>query len=538
MSVNKRSQKIRKCKERIFESSPFTYAPGIDSQVTTAEPPKSARSRADSGGGSVPMPTVMLGVVATVLIALGGSLAGAAVPGETGQLWAVPSIPVRPSIDVVVALAMFYAGVILLVRAWLRLRRETLRDGLTVLMVVGITIVWSLPLLVGPPLGSRDVYAYTAQGRAAAEGVDVYQAGPGELGDDPVLEPLDPIYLDAPVVYGPVFVALSAEVSERTNGGVMASVYVYRALAVMSLAVAAAAVRDLARRSGRNEADAMVLTIANPLVLLHIVSGAHNESLMLAFLMTGVAVGLRPRWRGVGIALCAFAATIKVPAVLGAAFLAWPWVIAATGRSMQLLRLLAAGVGTLAVIAVATRSTPWGWGWIDALLDADPVDAYLSITRLSGGAFSLLTGADDDSVLVVARAIGMLITVMVAAYLLLRGKHLPTALGVSLLVMAILHPTTQPWYLTWGLLLVAAASAGERNRLYLTTCAIAAFVVLPVGPHLGRVMLDSSSRSAMALGAIVLLLLLVGPSLPGWLRQSRDGSSLFPGSGTAHARPE
>ena len=113
---------------------------------------------------------------------------------------------------------------------------------------------------------------------------------------------------------------------------------------------------------GRNTADAMVLTIANPLVLLHLVSGAHNEALMLAFLMSGLAIGSRPRYRHVGIALCAFAATIKVPALVGAVFLAWPWIVAPVEWRRRLARLLVSGAEILAVITLATRSTPWGWG--------------------------------------------------------------------------------------------------------------------------------------------------------------------------------
>jgi hypothetical protein len=224
---------------------------------------------------------------------IGGVLAGAAAPGASGRLWSVPTIPVRPSADLLLALVVFYAGLILLVRAWLKLRRDAHRVGSTVGSVVLIVVVWSLPLLAGPPMGSRDVYAYAAQGRLAAEGFDVYAEGPAALGDDPILDAVDPLYLEAPVVYGPVFVALSSAVTERTGGGLVLPILAFRALAVLGLAVAAFGVWDIARGLGRDPVDALVLAVANPLVLLHLVSGAHNEALMLAFLVGGVALGRR-----------------------------------------------------------------------------------------------------------------------------------------------------------------------------------------------------------------------------------------------------
>ena len=401
---------------------------------------------------------------------------------------------------------------ILLVRAWLKLRRETLVRGVSVGVVVIVAVIWSIPLLAGPPLGSRDVYAYAAQGRMAAEGLDVYEAGPEALGNDPLLNAVDPLYLDAPVVYGPVFVSMSAGLSEQVGGGLVASVLAFRALAVLGLAVAAVAVCDITRGLGRNTADAMVLTIANPLILLHLVSGAHNEAIMLAFLMAGVAVGRRPHLRHLGIALCAFAAVIKVPAVLGAVFLAWPWVVAASSIRLRAARLAVAAGETMLVITLATRFTGWGWGWIDAILNATPVDAYLSITRVVGGGVLLATGLDAGAVLGTARLAGLFIAGLVTLFLLLRGRQsAPVALGWSLLLLAILHPTTQPWYLTWGLLLLAAATAGERNRAYVSLCAAAAFVVLPVGPQLGLVLLENSSVFPIVLAMAALAVLTLSP---------------------------
>ena len=82
-----------------------------------------------------PWEAMLLGLSSTVLIVLGGTLAGAGVPGGGGRLWLVPAIPMRPSVDLLGALFVFYAGLILLVRSWLRLRRDVRRRGATVAAV-------------------------------------------------------------------------------------------------------------------------------------------------------------------------------------------------------------------------------------------------------------------------------------------------------------------------------------------------------------------------------------------------------------------
>ncbi len=460
---------------------------------------------------------------------IGGVLAGASNSGSGGQLWGVPAIPVEPSINLALALSLFYGGMILLVRAWVQLRRWVLLQttssdmaerqgrtprsvGVVVAAVLGVTGIWVIPFLVGPPLGSRDVYAYAAQGRMAETGIDVYNSGPGVLGDDPVLTPMDPIYRDAPVVYGPVFVEVSAFIS-RLSWGPNSSVYFYRLLSVAGLAAAIFGVWDLAHSLGRNRVDALVMTIANPLVLLHLVSGAHNESIMLGFLIGGMAIGRRAQWRWLGVLLCIVGAAIKIPAILGVAFVAWPWITETRSRLVQGARAGFVGVMTFATLGLVGVLTGWGWGWLGAIQRARPVDAYLSVTRVIGGGVQVLIGTELDVILTVLRPAGLVVAGLATLYLLISGsRNAPVALGWSLLLFAVLHPTTQPWYLTWGLLLIAAGSAGARNRAFMMLSGFAAFVVLPAGPQLGLALLADTGSGVIALIMAGLVLLTLSPT--------------------------
>lgn len=476
------------------------YDPSVDGNAATAvSQPEVRRLRRRL------MWLALGGFAATSMAVIGGAAAGAATPGADGQLWSLPTVPVSPSVDLVVALGLFYAGMILLVRAWLSLRKTVLSHPVSMLGLALVIIAWAAPFALGPPLASRDVYAYAAQGELADEGFDVYREGPVALGDSPVLDTVDPLYLDAPVVYGPVFVHVSALVSSRSDD-VIGSVLMFRWLAIVGLVVSAVAVHDLAKRFGRNSRDAIVLAIANPLTLLHLVSGAHNEAMMLAVLLAGVAIGLRPRLRFAGIALCAIAASIKIPAVLGVAFLAWPWITAASSRLIAVARAGWVGGLALSVIGVAGRLTGWGWDWVEAMLGADPVEAYLSVTSIAGVAIHTVTGANLATILAVARTSGLVIAGTITLWLLIAGKQsAPVALGWSLTLFALLHPTTQPWYLLWGLMLIASTSAGGRNRSFVALSAMASLVVLPTGPQLALGLVED--QRVLAVGAAMALLI-------------------------------
>ncbi len=478
--------------------------------VTAPLPPR-RRTRSPS---ALPLRSVAaLGFLASVLVVVGGALAGASGAGSSGRLWTVPAVPLRPSFSLLPALFAYFGGLIVLIRAWLLLRRYHLAHGLSALAAAAVIVIWSIPLVAGPPLGSRDVYAYAAQGRMADQGLDVYEEGPVELGvDDPVLAAVDPLYWESPVLYGPVFVSLSSTVASATGDHLVAAVFAFRLMAVLGLLVTAFAVWDLARQLGRDPVDSLILAVANPLVLFHLVSGAHNEAIMLGFLVSGVAIGLRRRLVHVGIMLCAVAAAIKLPAILAVAFLGWPWALMAPTRPRRLARAALAGLEALAVIAVAGQLTGWGWGWVDALVNSRPVNAYLSVTRVFGGGFSLLTGLNPDEVLTVARLSGVVLALAVTTLLLLRRhQSWPTALAWSLLLWAVFHPTTQPWYLTWGIVLLAATTGGERNRAFIVGCAMALFAVLPIGPQLGLVVLDNSSLTQLVLAALALTIFTLSP---------------------------
>ncbi|MDY7105842.1 MAG: polyprenol phosphomannose-dependent alpha 1,6 mannosyltransferase MptB [Actinomycetota bacterium] len=435
---------------------------------------------------------VLVGMVGATLVALGGGLAGAGAPRTPGSrlLWSVPAVASRPDLDLVVMLTVFYGGLVVLTRSWLGLRGAVARSGAPPVAVMAVVVLWALPFVLGPPLASRDVYSYAAVGELARSGLDPYELGPSALADDELIEAVDPVWRDSPTPYGPAFLALAERVVWLGGEKLTAVVMMFRVVALVGVAVAAWALPRLARSLGRDPADAVVLAVANPLVLVHLVSGAHNEALMVGLLMAGVVIGRQPGWRHAGVMVVALAGAIKAPALLGVAYLGWTEV---DGGSAARVRTFAtAGLVAAGTLAATSALSGHGWGWLHTVGGSTDLLAYLALSNLVGlvvGVLGSVAGfaLDVDRAVDLARSASIVVVAVVVAALLFHTnrRRQPGALGAALLVVALLGPVTQPWYLTWGLVLSAAALGGRHGRWFVVLSIVMAFATLPIGPGLG-----------------------------------------------------
>jgi len=436
---------------------------------------------------------LLAGTVGSALLALGATGAGA-LPASGLDL-------LRGSTGF--ALALCVVGVLLLSAAWWGSREASARQ------VVTAGGLWSLPLLLAPPLASRDAYAYIGQGALVVEGLDPYDVGPGALSSSPTAGPLvagvDAVWLDAPAPYGPLWLLLSGLVV-RVTGSVVPALVGMRLLAVLGLVLVAWALPRIAARHGVPAGRALWLGLANPLVLVHLVGGAHNEALMIGLLVAGVAVMGPGRCRpALAAALVTGAVLVKVPAIAALAYLpllvpGWP------------ARLRAAG--TVAVSAVATAvlvtlASGLGWGWLTAL---DAGRARLSLFSPMTGLGVLLPGGDAtlDAVL----TLGLLLAVVLGAVLLLRADRLGPvrALGLTLLGVSLLLPVVQPWYVLWGVVLLAAVSSARVAAALGVTCLVLVLLIAPSGRNVLRPPLYGVPM-LLAVGAGVVVLRRQAPAL-------------------------
>ncbi|MEU1269778.1 polyprenol phosphomannose-dependent alpha 1,6 mannosyltransferase MptB [Streptomyces sp. NPDC005799] len=415
----------------------------------------------------------VLGLAGTAFLALGGETAGA-LP--------VQELLAPANVRAALGLVGVYFGVVLLIAAWVllgRLVRSHEPPSPRSLLLVLAT--WSAPLLIAPPLFSRDVYSYLAQGAMVDAHIDVYSNGPAQLGG-PLADEVAPLWQHTGAPYGPVFLAVASHLSDLTRGQLPAGLVGMRLVALLGVALMAAALPRLARHSGADPAAALWLGALNPLVLLHLVAGAHNDAIMLGLLGVGLVAALG-RWPVLGAVLVTLAALVKAPAALGLAAVV---VLQVRAESRPTKAVLTTGVAAAGTTVAATAVAGTGYGWIGAL--DTPVSAHnWALTSLLGRATGALLehlGSDLAPLALPAwHVLGLAVTVLVIAAIWWRLRPRPVyALGLSLATVAAFGPAIRPWYALWGLFLIAAAAptTSVRHRVAAVT-GVLALATLPSG---------------------------------------------------------
>jgi alpha-1,6-mannosyltransferase len=441
------------------------------------------------------------------------------------------------------AVALTFAGLVLIVTAWLRLGRSLPDPGqLTVTMMV-----WSAPLAVIPPMFSRDAYSYLAQGAMVGHGLDTYLTGPASLGG-PLAADVPAIWQHTPAPYGPVFLALAATVVDLTHEHSVAALLGMRLVALAGLALLVYYVPELARRCGVDPSRALWLGVLNPLVLVHLVAGMHNDALMVGVMTTGVVLVLRGRPVRGAVALT-LAALIKAPAALALLFIVPLWAQRFEGRWRFARAAAATGAVAVATTVTVTEALGLGYGWVTALGTPTVVRNFLSISTdlgyVTGWLPHLLGLTPLERTVAAARVIGLLAALGITLYVLWRPQRLwlpdrllpaggPSSpvspagakavcgLGVALTALVVLGPVVHPWYLCWGTVILAAGTAQARLlRPVMLVSGALPFVVQPMGSapkpaHLFGALAGTAVAISCLRSAGLLHDVLRGPFGDGW----------------------
>lgn len=413
---------------------------------------------------------LLAGLAGTTLMALGGF-------GAAGTLVRDPVLTNSPvgfwqyghGRDI--ALGCIYVGVILLAYAWMRLGRDVLADRAGGRAVVTTAAVWMLPMLVTPPLYTRDVYYYLAQGALPLAGIDPYAAGPSAV---PGLftDNVASVWLDTPAPYGPLFMVIATGIAWLVGNNIILGVLVTRLVLLAGLALIVWALPELARRMGGRASVALWMVIANPVTIAHVIGGAHNDALVGGLLAAGCLLALRGKHVG-GIALVTMAAAIKITAAFALPFLVLVWAAHLAGSPVKrIVRATAAGLAVFAVV-FGVCSWPMGGplGWLPGLsAPATVIHWYSPPTGLGLLINLLVTGNPNfgfEPFVAATRLIGGLLLVVIAVrqWWAARdgGPDAVRRAGVVLLAATILGPTLQAWYPIWGMVLLAAVAWRPRG---------------------------------------------------------------------------
>ena len=258
----------------------------------------------------------------------------------------VTGAPLPADKNLFIGLVAVYGGMVIMLQAWIALIRIARRHrGLPLRSFVAVFAAWTAPLLVVAPLFSRDSYSYAAQGEMMSRGISPYLFGPAVLGVNAFSGLVDKLWADVTSPYGPVFLWIAGVNATVVHHNELLAVVGFRLLALVGVVMIGIFLPRLARSYGRDPSVAFVLAVLNPLVLLHLIAGAHNDALMLGFLLAGLWFAREGR-PVVGVLLCTIGAMIKIPAFIGVVYIGWGWLgDDASWRSRLRPTVAAAGLG-------------------------------------------------------------------------------------------------------------------------------------------------------------------------------------------------
>ena len=494
--------------------------------------------------------TRVFGATGTVLMAIGALGAGARPVVQD------PTFGVRllnlPSRIQTVSLTMTTTGAVMMALAWLMLGRFALGSRRMSRSQMDRTLLlWALPLLIAPPMYSRDVYSYLAQSQISLLGLDPYRVGPAPgLGLDHVFTLSVPnMWRETPAPYGPLFLWLGRGISELTGENIVAAVLCHRIVVLLGVGLIVWATPRLARRCGVAEVSALWLGPCNPLLLMHLVAGIHNEALMLGLMLAGTEFALRaisrtrdnhpagpllPRplhwpqdradwmtWMPLamlvaGTTLITMSSQVKLPSLLAVGFVAMALACKWGGTFRAFV--MAGGLVT-AIAVVVTVLIGWasglGFGWLFTLGTANVVRSWMSpptLLALGTGQVGILLGLGDHTtaILGLTRAIGVILIAILVSYLLLavlRGRLHPVGgLGVALGATVLLFPVVQPWYLLWAIIPLAtwATRPGFRGTAIASTLVVGIFGPTANGDRFALFQILDATLASLVIVAILI----------------------------------
>lgn len=423
----------------------------------------------------------LTGLAGSLLLAIAGWYGGAVPHADLASTpLSIARSPYGPAV-----LSAWVIGTGLQAWAWWSARDRTP----SVRWSIVTALLWMLPFLFTPPMGSRDFYSYACQGEMFLHGVDPYRYGVDALPCS-WLETVSTIWRDTPTPYGPLSILIAAA-AVTLGGGLTGSLIVFRLCTLGGLLAIAAGLPALARRCGIPPQRAVWLALAGPLVGAHMLAAPHNDAIMLGFAV--LALFLLVRGGDHPLILAGSGALLGLAvAVKATAGVLIPFAVLMTGAAFLRSTILI-GSGALLSFGGVTVASGLGLGWIPAMRVGDGLIQFTSLPTAVGMTVTYigrLVSPGFDAVPTVRNVALILLigTLVVLWFRAFRAADRPRAAlhhaALSLVAFVALVPVFHAWYLLWPLTLLAATTL--RTRLAMVLTIAAAYLVLPDGGGLSR----------------------------------------------------
>lgn len=327
--------------------------------------------------------------------------------------------------------------------------------------------------LLSPPLRMEDMFDYIGYARLGAlHGLNPYTHVIADAAHDPVFRFTGWHHLTSP--YGPLFTAITYPLAFLP---LPVAYWVLKVVTVLASLSFVALVGRCARLLGRDPRPVLLFVAANPIFLIFMLGGFHNDVFMLVPSTAAIAFMLERRDRAAGAALVV-AVAVKFTAILLLPFLLVGIAgEAASRRRFELLKGFAVAAIPLLVLSLVLFGPA-----LPNLKQQSTLLTSLSIPTLLGD----LIGAGGGAPWLLHLAEAAVVATVVYMLVRRRSDWLVGA-GWSTFALVVSLGWLVPWYVVWVLPLAALGTSAWLRR---STIALSAFLIVTFVPLTDTVIHD------------------------------------------------
>jgi hypothetical protein len=334
------------------------------------------------------------------------------------------------------------------------------------LIVIGGTLALSMIFVLLDPFEAADIFDNIIRGRMQANyGANPFYQVPADFSRDPLYKYA--YWKEVTSAYGPLWEIAAAAGAALAGDTVLGNILVFKGLSVAAYLLSALViVWGLQSSSRQRTLYGVVLYAWNPLVLYAVAGNAHNDSLMVLFVVLGFVLLARRRYVLAGLAEVAGALVKFIPALL------LPLVVIAALKEIQGLKarlryLFVTAAASALLVAVAYA--PYWHG-------SDILNIVRRTTLFTTSAPTLLQIALDhwlarDTSQQIAAYIALIVVVAGLIWQVLAlwrsdSADAPLRAGLNILLIYLLIACLwfQPWYIIWPLGLAALLPNSTLTR--------------------------------------------------------------------------
>jgi alpha-1,6-mannosyltransferase len=279
------------------------------------------------------------------LLTLGGFLSGC------GRLLGISSL----SRAGMTAIYMPLIIVIFAAYAWALVLIARQGKGLSSMFIIGASAALCLWVLFVPPILAKDLFNYASYGKALAfHAKNPYIVVPRNFGGDPVLQYID--WKGTISVYGPFFNYFAALTTLVARQSATSNIIAFKLVAFGFFTGSLFMVDSLARRLHPRRRALILAAVAwNPIVIIQLVGGGHNDTMMIFFIVLGFLLYRQER-PVLAIASTVLAVLVKTTAV----FVLVPMLVLFLRQNARwTLRKYAEALGVIVALPLAMYLPVW-----------------------------------------------------------------------------------------------------------------------------------------------------------------------------------